>query len=234
MTQRVLIIRHGEDPPDDRVHTYVVEAGYEPDIRRPFKGEPLGDIDGSVAGTVIHGGPFNAYDTDKHPFLADEYRWIDQSLKADIPVLGICQGAQMIAYHLGAEVGATSEGKAEFGYYRIDPSEGAEDFMTVPVWCVQSHFHTFSIPDGAKHLASSALFPNQAFSVGEKVYGLQFHPEVTIEGFRRWQQRESWLEGRPGIQAKEEQNALMAAHDAAQADWFYAFLSKLFGRAGDP
>ena len=234
MAQRVVIIRHGDDPPDDRVHTYVVEAGFEADVRRPFKGEDLGELDESVAGTVIHGGPYNAYDADKHPFLKEEYRWIEKSLAADIPLLGICQGAQMIAYHLGAEVGATPEGTAEFGYYRIDPSPEAGDFMAEPVWCVQSHFHTFGVPESGKHLASSALFPNQAFAVGDKVFGLQFHPEVTIEGFRRWQQRERWLEGRPGIQSRDEQNVLMAEHDAAQADWFYDFLSKLFGRTGDP
>jgi hypothetical protein len=86
-------------------------------------------------------------------------------------------------------------------------------------------------PPGATRLAGSALFPNQAFRPGERVYGLQFHPEVTIEGFRRWQDapRAAW--GKPGAQDRAEQTALMHEHDAAQAAWFIDFLSRLFGRA---
>jgi GMP synthase (glutamine-hydrolysing) len=95
----------------------------------------------------------------------------------------------------------------------------------------QSHFHTFAIPEGAVHLASSPMYPNQAFRLGDKTYGFQFHPEVTIEGFRRWQSTPWAAYGKPGAQTKAEQDALMLAADARQADWFYGFLRKLFGSA---
>ena len=91
----------------------------------------------------------------------------------------------------------------------------------------------FGIPEGAQRLASSDLFANQAFRYGDKIYGLQFHAEVTIEGFRRWQDSSTYY-GRQGAQTRREQERLMYAHDAAQADWFYALLAKLFGKAGQP
>ena len=75
-------------------------------------------------------------------------------------------------------------------------------------------------------MAGSKLFPNQAFKYGEKVYGFQFHPEVTIEGFRRWQ-KEDW--SRQLIeQSPKKQTRLMYKSDASQAKWFYKFLDNLF------
>ena len=95
----------------------------------------------------------------------------------------------------------------------------------------QSHFHTFGLPAGARHLAGSDSFANQAFRYGAKVYALQFHPEVTIEGFRRWQKASHGMYERPGAQSREVQDRLMHRHDARQAEWFYAFLGRLFGTA---
>ena len=94
----------------------------------------------------------------------------------------------------------------------------------------QAHFHTFDLPDGAVRLAGNANYENQAFRWGDKVYGLQFHPEVTIEGFRHWQCQKWKVYDRPGVQQPDEQTRLMYEHDAAQAEWFYGFMDKLFGR----
>ena len=73
---RFVLIRHGDDPDDDRVVTYFRSKGVEPEIIRPFKGEVLGDVDAAVGGSVVYGGPFNVFEEDKHPFLHDEARWI--------------------------------------------------------------------------------------------------------------------------------------------------------------
>lgn len=160
MAKRVVLVRHGDDPPDDRVYTFFVEHGFEPVPRRPFAGEPLGEPDGSLAGTVIYGGKYNVFDAAIHPFLKEEYRWIDACLKADVPMLGICQGAQQIAFHLGAPVGPVEGDLNEFGYYEVVPEPGATDFLPQPLTVTQSHWHTFGIPAGAEKLASSRLFAN--------------------------------------------------------------------------
>lgn len=228
--KRVILVRHNDQPPDDRVHTFCVKHGLDPVIRSPFAGETIGELGEDIAGSVIYGGPYNAYDTGRHPFLKEEYRWIEACLKKDVPLLGICQGAQQIAWHLGAAVGPLPGEPHEFGYYEVRPAgTGAIEFLPEPMYLAQSHFHTFDIPNGAERLASSDLFENQAFRYGSCVYGLQFHAEVTIDGFRRWQAAPSAYHGRPGAQSREEQNAKMQQHDGPQAAWVFSFLAKLFG-----
>ncbi len=228
---RFVLVRHGDDPDDDRVVGYFRAKGIEPDIVRPFKGERLGDVDRTVAGSVIYGGPFNVFDEDLHPFLHDEARWIRQCMAAHVPLLGICQGAQQIARVLGAEVGPMDGEPTEFGYYEITPMEAGRASFPDRFVVAQSHFHAFQIPPGAELLAGSALFPQQAFKYGARTFGLQFHAEVTPPGFRRWQDAPWARYGKPGAQTRQEQDQLMAAHDAAQHQWFMGFLERLFGEA---
>ncbi|MBV6634898.1 MAG: glutamine amidotransferase, partial [Mameliella sp.] len=121
MGQRVLSVRHGDEPLDDRATAWLENAGYTVDTRRLFGGEVLGVPGDDLAATIIYGGLYNVYETDRHPFLKEEYRWIDACLTAGIKVLGICQGAQMIAHHHGAWAGARKREIFEFGYYRITP-----------------------------------------------------------------------------------------------------------------
>jgi GMP synthase (glutamine-hydrolysing) len=231
MAKDLVLVRHGDDPPDDRVVTFAVQAGFNPVLVRPFRGDRLGLPGASVAGSVIYGGPFSVFEEDRHPFLHDEAAWIRACMAQGIPLLGICQGAQQIARVLGAHVGPPASGVHEFGYYPISPTPEGRDFLPQTLHMTQAHFHTFDIPQGAVRLAGSPLYPNQAFRHGEKTYGVQFHPECTIEGFRRWQATPWAAYGKPGAQTREEQDRLMAEHDAAQAEWFYGFLARLFGRA---
>ena len=221
---RVLCVRHSDGAEDDRVTTWCRLNGLEPDQRRPFKGQDAGTVKGDVAAVVIYGGMYNAYDTELHPFLRDEYKLIEEALAADIPLLGICQGAQMIARALGAWAGAPEHGSHEFGYYEVSPV--TSELLPQPLYVTQAHFHTFDLPDGAVHLARSALFENQAFRFGRAAYGFQFHAECTLEGFRRWQSANNTSYGQPGAQDRDTQDRLSALHDKAQADWFYGFLDK--------
>ncbi len=232
-TPRIIEIRHDDEPADDRVHTHLVAAGYAVERRRPFAGDPVPTIDGTVAGAVVHGGPFPVYEEDRYPFLADEARLVRQCLDRDVPLLGICLGAQSIARVLGAEVGPPDHGRHEFGYYEIRPTAEGAGFLPGPLVVGQAHYHGFEVPDGAVRLAESDDYPNQAFRVGERAYGLQFHAEVTPAGFRRWQ-RAAWTDhAAPGAQDADEQDRLMALHDAAQAAWFGGFLAVLFPPVDD-
>ena len=227
--KRVILVRHGDDPPDDRVFTYLTTRGFAPEIRCPYRGDSVTDPDESIAGSVVFGGPFSVFETNQNPFLLDEHRWIEQCMERGIPLLGICQGAQSIAHVLGARVGPPETGMHEFGYYEIVPTEQGRDFLPEPIHVVQAHYHQFAVPSGGELLAESALFPHQAFRYGKTTYGMQFHPEVTIEAFRRWQTASWAAYGQPGAQTRDQQDALMLEHDAAQASWFYGFLESLFG-----
>ncbi len=233
---RVLVVRHGADPPDDRAFTYLHTRGFEPDVRCPYRGDDLGAFDDSLAGAIVHGGPFVVYETDQHPFLLDEFRLIEHCLERGLPLLGICQGAQSIAHVLGAAVGAPDHGQHEFGYYEIHPTDEGRNFLPASMFVTQAHFHGFEVPTGGTRLAFSDLYPNQAFRYGS-AYGVQFHAEVTIEGFRRWQaaSHKAYGEPGPGAQPGEEQTHLMLEHDARQGIWFYGLLESMFGsRLDDP
>lgn len=229
MASRIILIRHGDEPDDDRVVSYFRAQGIEPEIKKPFKGEALGDVDSSVAASVVFGGSFSVFEEDKHPFLRAENRWIEQCLRQEVPLLGICQGAQSIARVLGAGVGPRPGEPQEFGYYEITPTEAGRAFFPEKLVVCQAHFHEFGIPAGGELLASSRLFTNQAFRYGPATFAFQFHPEVTMAGFRRWQRSEWAGFGRPGAQPRAEQDALMAQHDARQHAWFMGFLDRFFG-----
>lgn len=156
---------------------------------RLFDGEPVpGNLD-RYSGLIILGGPMNVYEEDKYPFLKDEDRLIKKAMDRNVPILGICLGGQLIAKASNATV--RKGVKKEIGWYELNLTPGGrkdtifKDFpekLTVFQW----HGDTFDIPEDATHIARSALFPNQAFRIGDNVYGLQFHLEVTGDMIRRW------------------------------------------------
>jgi GMP synthase (glutamine-hydrolysing) len=226
---RVLCIRHGDGPEDDRVTSWCRLNGIDADTRRPFKGDAAGQMTPDLAEVVVHGGMYDADATEAHPFLREEYRLIDAALAAGTPILGICQGAQMLARALGAWTGGPEHGRHEFGYCEVTPTEAGTDFLPETLHMCQAHYHSYDLPEGAEHLARSALFEQQAFRWGDAAYGIQFHAENTIEGFRRWQAQPASA-GQPGAQPPEEQERLMHAHDRAQAEWFYGFLDRFIPR----
>mmetsp|Transcript_9924 Transcript_9924/g.16335 ORF Transcript_9924/g.16335 Transcript_9924/m.16335 type:complete len:242 (-) Transcript_9924:703-1428(-) len=229
MSKKVLLVRHDHSSARDRVDQYITERGYEADTRRPFAGDKLPECLDGYAGVLVFGGPFEAYATDKYPFLKDEYAIINLAIKSDVPLLGICQGCQMIAHHFGAWVGADeSNDHFEFGYFPIHPTADAGEFLKEPLVVAQVHYHTYDLPLEAVHLASSSAYKNQAFRIGDKIFGFQFHAEMKPDGFRFWQELSKQRYGANGAQSKEEQDALMVLHDAGQGDWFMQFIDRLF------
>jgi len=148
------------------------------------------ELDGSDA-LVILGGPMHVSETREHPHLLWEMRLIEEALRQDIPVLGICLGAQLIAKTLGAEVQINQE--REIGWHDLQLTEEGEKSAVLRHFkplerMFQWHRDTFDIPRGALQLARSNLCENQAFRYGEKVYAFQFHLEVDEPMIERWLQ----------------------------------------------
>lgn len=231
MKNRLVLIDHHENPPDDRVTTHLAARGYEIDLRLPFNGDPLepqqpGD---DVAGSVLFGGAQNVDEMHRYPFLRDEVAWIRACHARRIPLLGICLGGQLIAHALGAGVTPMAGGQCEFGYYRIIPTAPGLSWMPQPLYVAQAHFYRFDLPPGATLLATGEHCA-QAFRCGESTYALQFHPEVTAAIFRRWQNADWAFFDSPGAQTREQQERLAARHDARQHAWFVDFLDRLFAR----
>lgn len=140
-------------------------------------------------GLVVLGGPMNVDETAAHPHLLTELRCIEEALRRDIPILGICLGAQLVAKTLGARV--TKNPEREIGWYGVTPTlEGTRDRVLASFegteTLFQWHGDRFDVPHGGVRLATSELCENQAFSYGTKAYGFQFHLEVDEPTIERW------------------------------------------------
>lgn len=140
-------------------------------------------------GLVILGGPMSVNDTDRLPHLLTEMKLIEAALEKNLPVLGICLGAQLIAKTLGAAVYPNRD--KEIGWYDVSPTDHAQEDPLLNAFAAsekifQWHGETFDIPKSTHHLAFSSLCANQAFRYGPKVYGFQFHLEVDEPMIHRW------------------------------------------------
>jgi len=136
---------------------------------------------------VVLGGPIGVYDDADYPFVAAEIAILKARLAADLPTLGICLGAQLIAAALGARVYPGP--MKEIGWSPLELASSGDFNPLGPLRDVQVlHWHgdTFELPAGCSLLASTPLYHHQAFSRGPNVLGLQFHPEVLVTHFEHW------------------------------------------------
>jgi GMP synthase (glutamine-hydrolysing) len=138
---------------------------------------------------IVLGGPIGAYQEHHYPFVTDELRLLERRLAADLPTLGICLGAQLMARALGAKVYAGP--RKEIGWSPLQLSEAGRRSCLAPLAKRQAavlHWHgdTFDLPAGATHLASTLAYDNQAFAWGTRGLALQYHAEVTARGLERW------------------------------------------------
>jgi len=139
---------------------------------------------------IVLGGTPGVYQADDYPFLKTEMKMIEQRLAADLPVMGICLGAQMMAHVLGSRV-YTGTGGPEIGWVRLRVTDAGKDspvrhFDQTETHMLQWHGDTFDLPEGAVLLASSDKYENQAFRYGRNALGLQFHCEVTPGMLQGW------------------------------------------------
>jgi GMP synthase (glutamine-hydrolysing) len=135
---------------------------------------------------VLLGGPIGVNEQDDYPFLGQELRLLEVRLKSEAPTLGICLGGQLIAHALGASIHKNRS--AEIGWKSISLTSAGRDSSLQHFHKPVFHWHSdsFELPAGARNLASTDLCPNQAFSLGSSLLGLQFHPEVTARGLEQW------------------------------------------------
>jgi GMP synthase-like glutamine amidotransferase len=129
---------------------------------------------------IVMGGPMNIYEHDAYPWLLAEKNSIREAIAAGRRVLGICLGAQLIADVLGGKV--CRNGEREIGWFPVRAvSAGAASAFSFPGEALVFHWHgdTFSLPPGSVWLAESDGCAHQAFAMGKRVLGLQFHLEMT-------------------------------------------------------
>lgn len=136
---------------------------------------------------VVLGGPIGVYEVSKYPWLKDEVDLIRHRLSQRLPTLGICLGAQVIAAALGATVYPNTA--KEIGWSALQLCNAAKkSYLSTLDQVEVLHWHgdTFDLPHGATLLASTDITPHQAFSFGDNILALQFHPEVHGERLEPW------------------------------------------------
>ncbi len=222
---RVLVVLHQEHSTPGRVGRLLALRGYQLDMRRPALGDPLPSSLSDYAGVVIFGGPMSA--NDERDFIHREMDLIGVALKEDVPYLGLCLGAQLMARHLGCRVYPHHEGRAEIGYYPIRPTKAAHQLCQSPFpdTVYQWHREGFDLPRGARLLAEGDDFAVQGCALG-KAFGFQFHPEVTYAMMCRWVVKAAERMSDLGARLPHQHLSDWHQHDAPVARWIDAFLGR--------
>lgn len=163
---------------------------------------------------IVLGGPVGVNDGDEYPFIAAELALLEKRLREEKPTLGICLGAQLMANALGAKVeaGATRE----IGWLPVDLTEAGKQSAlrhVGPEACTVFHWHSdnFELPANSTLLASTPECPNQAFSIGPNILGLQFHPEVSAAALETW-----YVGHHRALSVHDDLSAVQLRRDAAR------------------
>jgi GMP synthase (glutamine-hydrolysing) len=180
------------DPQDslDRFAGLLADAGLAIRVVRPFAGEALPDRL-NEGGLLVMGGRMSVADDDKFPWLADIRRLLRHAVDLSRPALGICLGGQLLAQTFGGTVTVGDRG-FEAGVVRIRwrPEAQADAlFANLPVPFLAGTLHddmVKALPKEGVWLGHSGMYPYQAFRVGSCAWGVQFHPEVSLAGYREW------------------------------------------------
>lgn len=226
----LLVIQLDDQDPIGPLGDWLTGAGATLDTRGP---DNLPESTAGYEGLVCLGGPMGATDDLDFPWLADVRRLLAEATTRQLPTLAICLGAQLLAVATGGlvtkgpdgpEVGPLLVAKRDVGWQ--DPL-----FADMPFMPDVMQFHSDIIqrlPARAALLASSTLYPNQAFRVGRCAYGLQFHIETTAE------QIEAWAAGAPDTAefarpGDLDHNRLVQVHAEIEDTWrpFAALFVKL-------
>ena len=184
-------------------------------VSRLFAGDPLPTTEAFDL-LIALGGPMSVNDEANMAWLAPEKALVREAIAREIPIVGVCLGAQLIASALGACVYRSQT--REIGWFSVQAVPASVPTFTFPAACTAFHWHseTFDLPDRATRLASSLPCANQAFQVGPNAVGLQFHLETTpasLDAILRGCRHELTPDQiDPCVQTEERIRAAPAAH----------------------
>ncbi|MGB7431711.1 MAG: hypothetical protein WA921_04495 [Ahrensia sp.] len=229
MKNTVHIIENHDFGSADAGETHLRHQGYNVHIHKVWKDAPMPKLDGNTAGVMVLGGPQMVSEHEKWPHMAAEFRFVETVIQQQVPLIGICLGAQVIAHVLGASVRYAPDGQQLMGYYKTKPVDPKSHLFGQEMYVLNGNAQGFDVPKTAKLLAYSdeTTHPNQAFTYGDTVIALQFHPEVTRDILNHWQTDYAYLLGRPGTQTIAQQDAGFVQYDGAIKAWYLDLLGKL-------
>ena len=226
---RILIIQHSAADSLASAKSVIDALGHEIVAVRVDRQQPI-PVSVECDAMIMLGGPFPLTAPHRPAWIAEEQDLIRKYAESDRRILGICLGAQILASALGATVQRNQQ--PELGWHEIRrtsrasslANHGLPDQMTVFHW----HQDTFDIPSGADRLYESSGCRNQAFSIDDRIFGLQFHLEAdarTIRTFLAISTHRKLLGN--GVQNKAEIMAEIPQYLPEQINHLRAFLSLL-------
>ena len=170
------------------------------------RGESLPDVN-EITGLAMMGGPMSV--NDDLPWIAPMLDRIRRCVAREVPVIGHCLGGQLLAKALGADVRPNAVKEIGWGRIEVVDAHQAECWGT-PATFMAYHWHgeTFSLPESAQRVWSSAYCPNQAFSLGKHL-AMQCHVEMTKDMIETWahlgrQEIESGIDAGAAVQTHAE------------------------------
>jgi GMP synthase (glutamine-hydrolysing) len=176
----IIVFQHSEANRAGRLGVVLRDHAHHLDVRRLDLGDPVPPDFDDVSGVISLGGPQNV--GDGSPWMDAEAEYLRAAHERQLPVVGVCLGAQLIAHALGGEVGPM--GAPEGGFFDITLS-GAAHVDTAFAGIVWTHktfchhgYEIKTLPAGATNLASSEACAVQAFKAGMRTYAFQFHFEA--------------------------------------------------------
>lgn len=177
---------------------------------RMDQGDVLPTTIANFSGYCMLGGPMSVNDEAIYPWLSTEMQLVKEAYELDIPMIGHCLGGQLIAKGLGATVAPVP--MPEIGWCQIqihDEKEASEWFGGEnPAKLFQWHGEGFQLPAGARLIASSAHWQNQAFLINNKHLGMQFHCEVKEDKVKHWS-----IEERAEIESVQHHASVQSADE---------------------
>jgi GMP synthase (glutamine-hydrolysing) len=184
----VLSVVHGSDARAELFSDVVAGAGHTLEEWSLAWGTPPPRPIETYGAVLVFGGAMHADQDERHPWLREEDGFLRELLGLGVPTLGVCLGAQLIAKATDAEVRRADE--PEIGWYEVELTDAAADdpiFAQLPgrFPAFEWHSYTYDVPEAAVELARSRVC-TQAFRLGDAVWGVQFHPEVTGEQVASW------------------------------------------------
>jgi len=196
------------------------------------------------AGVVLFGSTYNVEHEDEQPFIKDVADLTREAVELEIPFLGLCFGAQILAWALDADVSKAVTREVGFEPIRVEPAAADDPVLghyadgdLVFHW----HMDTFALPEGGTLLATGDRVRHQAFRVGDSAWATQFHAEIDADEADRWvvaASAEEDLErewGKSPDRIRHEVSAHMADHERRGRETFRRFVDVTRGReGGDP
>jgi GMP synthase-like glutamine amidotransferase len=177
---RTLILQHEEPSPPGHMTEWLAEQSAQVEVQRvDLLDEKEPDVNVRDYDLIVSlGSEFAAFD-DSIPFVQREVKMFERAIDADVPILGLCFGGQMLARVLGGQLSRADQ--AEIGWLTVRTED--PDLVSTGPW-FQWHFDRFTAPPRSKLIAQTDA-ATQAFVAGRSL-GLQFHPEVTPEIMDEW------------------------------------------------